>query len=241
MTMRLPAVLSLLLSLTLGAQADDQLAGLDALTRFEGDLQARYTVVHQDAQGGQDKRVAQVARRDRTGQFTVVTLAPASSAGKSYLRDGDSLWFYDPRDHQFTLTSARERFAASDLRLSDFSGSAWAADYRIAATRQAVLGRFACTVYSLEALRDDVLFPHSEVWVSEDRLVRKVVDAALSGDVVRRVLTPSWQRVGDRWLPAKVLITDVLRGEETQITVDQVTQARLDDAVFSKAYLERAR
>lgn len=219
--------------------ADDVLASIDRLTTLDTDLTARYTVVHQPAEGAADKRVAQVVRRDRSSQFLVRTLAPASSAGKSYLRNGDGLWFYDPEGKQLALTDAKARFETSDVRLSDFSGSTWNADYTILSQKPEKLGRFDCTVYDLKAQRDDVLFARSVVWVSAEGLVRKVEDYSLSGDLVRRVLTPSWQPAGARWVPAKVLISDVLRHEETQITIDQVKVAPVDDAVFSQAYLDR--
>jgi len=223
---------------SVSAQVDDRLVEIDRLSTFPGDFSARYTVVHQAAEGAPSKRVTQVLRRDLQESFVVITLEPATSAGKGYLRIGASLWLYDPRDRQFTMTSAKDRFEASNARLSDFGASTWATDYRVASVRAEKLGRFDCEVYQLEALRSDVTFARSTLWVSADHLVRKVEDFSLSGDLVRRVLVPSWQQVGDHWAPVKVLISDEVKKEQTQITIDRPSTVTLADTVYTKTYLE---
>lgn len=216
---------------------DPRLEAVDALATFENDFSARYTVVH-DNGVTQDKRVTAVFRRDKDQTFLILTLEPETSWGKGYLRVGNSLWLYDPRDRQFTLTSAKDRFESSNARLSDFSGSSWARDYRVTSVRQETLGKFDCQVYDLKALRDDVTFPRTVLWVSRDNLVRKSLDYSLSNQLLREVAIPSWQKVGTRYAPVKVLIRDALKNENTQMTITQPSTAKVNDNVYTKEYLE---
>jgi len=246
-----PVLITLLLFFVtafLAGQADPRLEEIDALTRFTGDLSAQYTVKQIAPGRPAEVTVSSVFRRDRSDRFLVVVTAPGDKKGKSYLRQADVLWLFDPRDRQFTFTSAKDRFEASNMRLSDFSGSTWARDYKISATARERLGQFDCRVYTLEARHSGVVFPGSKIWVSDDGLVRKIEDYDLGGTLVRTVAVPSWQRVGDVYLARDIVIFDGVKGEwidgkfvsdQTVIRIERAGTRDLPDTLFTREYLER--
>ncbi|MBO7516295.1 MAG: outer membrane lipoprotein-sorting protein, partial [Spirochaetia bacterium] len=150
---------------------------VDDLVTFKGtDLSAEYTIVKRDPDGSSSTTVAAMFRRDSEEKFVVLVLQPVADKGKGYLKQGNNLWLYDPIGKGFTFTSAKERFQNSSFRVSDFTGSNYAGNYKIKNVSQEKLGKFNCTVFDLEANTKSVSFPKVKIWVSDDNLVRKLED-----------------------------------------------------------------
>ncbi len=212
------------------------------------DLSARYTIVKRDPGGATSTTVAAMFRRDATGQFLILILEPTADKGKGYLKEGDNLWLYDPVGKSFTFTSAKERFQNSSFRNSDFNAYNFSRDYRAVSDRSEKLGKFDCDVLELEALNDRVTFPKVVLWVSDDGLVRKMEDYSLSGQLMRTTAIPSYQKVGERWVPMSMVIVDHLKSrtvggkveyERTTVTVSGPSLKKLPDSTYTKEYLER--
>ncbi len=230
-------------------QYRDLLKKVDSLVTFrDTDLSAEYTISKRDPGGSTSITVAAMFRRDRTDQFLILILEPAPDKGKGYLKIGDNLWLYDPVSRSFTFTSARERFQNSSARNSDFNRSNYYNDYKVVAAGSEILGRFNTAVLDLEAVSSNVSFPKVKLWISEDKLVRKIEDYSLSGQLMRTTAVPTYQKTGDRWLPATLVIVDhlvskVISGkteyERTTITIRNPSIKALPDSVYTKEYLER--
>ncbi|GAB1484362.1 hypothetical protein MASR2M78_31800 [Treponema sp.] len=234
---------------TAGSAEAALLKEVDALVSFrDTDLSAEYRIEKRDPGGAMSTTVAAMFRRDRTDQFLILILEPSLDKGKGYLKQGDTLWLYDPVDRVFTFTSAKERFQNSSARNSDFNRSNYSNDYSAVSSKKEKLGKFDCTVLDLEANNDRVSFPKVRIWVSDDLLVRKVEDYSLSGQLMRITAVPTYQRVEDRWLPANLVIQDQLRAkkiggkmeyERTTVSISKPSLKALPDTVYTKAYLER--
>ncbi|HOT60376.1 MAG TPA: outer membrane lipoprotein-sorting protein, partial [Spirochaetales bacterium] len=76
----------------------------------------------------------------------------------------------------------------------------------------------------------------------------KVEDYSLSGQLLRTTAVPSYQKIGNRWVPASIIILDHLKSknvqgkveyEKTTITITQPSLEKLPDYVYSKEYLEK--
>jgi hypothetical protein len=92
------------------------------LVSFHGtDLSAEYLIEKRDPGGAGSTTRAVMFRRDQTDQYLILILEPSIDKGKGYLKQGDTLWLYDPADRAFTFTSAKERFQNSGARNSDFN------------------------------------------------------------------------------------------------------------------------
>jgi len=250
--LQLAACLALLAGLLapLSAQTSpDILQRIDAQVSFlDQDFAAEYAVTQEKPGQGSSLTKAAVFRRDREDKFLILVLEPAADKGKGYLKIGDTLWIYDPASRRFNVSSARNRFQNSNARNSDFTSSTLARDYRITGESAQKLGAYATKVYELEAVHSEVSFPFMKIWVDENNLVRKFEDYSLSRQLLRTTAIPTYQRVGERFIPAHIVIVDALQGrnvngvfrnERTIITVAKPTLNRLSDLIFTQAYLER--
>jgi hypothetical protein len=233
----------------LSAQSDQALLSrVDSLVSYFGtDFSAEYTILQERPGQGISKTVAGVFRRDSSETFLIVIMEPLISKGQGYLKEGRTLWFYDPQSRRFNTTTNASRFQNTNARNSDFTRSTLAQDYRVVAGEDVTLGRFNCRLLTLEAVTTEVTFPKMKVWISEDGLLRKSEDYSLSGQLLRTSAIPDYHQVGGRFVPRQILFVDALRGavvdgrfvnERTQISISKPSFGRLSDSVFSKTFLE---
>jgi len=174
-------------------------------------------------------------------------MEPAINKGQGYLKQGKTLWVYDPESRRFNTTSSQERFQNTNARNSDFTRSTLAVDYRITGGTDATLGNLKCRVLSLEGLTNDLTYPKMKIWISQDGLVRKTEDYSLSSQLLRTSAFTDYWRIGNRFVPKQVIFVDALRGaringsfvnEKTQITIARPSFNKVADSTFSKAFLE---
>ncbi len=212
------------------------------------DFSALYTIVQYKAGEGSDTTQAVIFRRDSRNEYLIMILSPLSEKGKGYLKIGDNLWLYDPVSRTFTFTSASARFRNSNARDSDFTRSNFAGDYNITATSRQKLGPYDCTVLDLKASKPGITFPITKLWIDQQSLVRMKEDFSLSGQLLRTTLIPTYQKVGDRYVPQTIIIVDDLKGrivngkfegDRTQITITQPSLATLPNNLFTKQYVEK--
>lgn len=224
------------------------LARVDALASYyDADFSAEYTITQQKPGQSPSITVAGIFRRDSNETYVIVIMKPLISKGQGYLKQGKTLWFYDPQSRRFNTTSSSERFQNTNARNSDFTRSTLAQDYRIVAGQDATLGPFKCRLLSLEAVTKDVTYPKMKVWISEDGLLRKSEDYSLSGQLLRTSAIPNYQKIDERYVPRSILFEEELQGavingkfehEKTQITIDKPSFKKVADSVFSKTFLE---
>lgn len=222
---------------------------VDAMVTFDNsDFSALYTIVQYNAGEGSDTTQAVIFRRDIANEYLIFILSPLSSRGKGYLKIGDDLWLYDPVARTFTLTSAKARFRNSNARDSDFTRSNFAGDYDIVKSSHQQLGPYDCTVLDLRANNNGVSFPITKLWIDQDSLVRMKEDYSLSGQLLRTTLIPTYQQVGNRYVPRTIIIVDDLKGKiidgkfvgnRTQITITKPSLAPLPNNLFTKEYVEK--
>ena len=224
------------------------LVKVDSLVSYYNvDFSAEYTIVQEKPGQAISTTIAGVFRRDSNETFVIVIMQPLISKGQGYLKQGKTLWFYDPESRRFNTTSNADRFQNSNARNSDFTRSTLAQDYKVTAGEDAVLGRFNCRLLTLEAVTAGVTFPRMKIWVSEDGLLRKSEDYSLSGQLLRTSAIPDYYKINGRNVPKQILFVDALRGavvngkfinEKTQITISKPSFNKIADSVFSKTFLE---
>ncbi|MDR2633881.1 MAG: outer membrane lipoprotein-sorting protein [Treponema sp.] len=231
------------------AQTDlEILRRADALVSYlDTDFSAEYTIVQDKPGQSRSTTVAGVFRRDSIETYVIVVMQPAVSRGQGYLKQGKTLWFYDPESRRFNTTSSAERFQNTNARNSDFTRSTLAQDYRILQGEDVALGRFKCRLLTLEALTNEITYPRMKIWISEDGLVRKTEDYSLSGQLLRTSAFPEYHQIENRFVPRRVLFEETLKGavidgkfvnERTQITINRPSFARVPDSTYSKTFLE---
>jgi len=226
----------------------EMLARVDSLVSyFDTDFSAEYTIVQDKPGQGLSTTVAGIFRRDSSETYVIVIMQPLISKGQGYLKQGNTLWFYDPDSRRFNTTSNTEHFQNTNARNSDFTRSTLAQDYRVTAGEDVTLGRFKCRLLSLEALTTSMTYPKMKVWISDDGLLRKTEDYSLSGQLLRTSAIPDYYQISGRFVPKQILFVDALRGavingtfvnEKTQISVARPSFSKVADSVFSKTFLE---
>jgi outer membrane lipoprotein-sorting protein len=214
---------------------------------MDTDFSAEYTIIQEKSGQSVTKTVAGVFRRDAKETYVIVIMEPYISKGQGYLKQGKTLWFYDPDSKRFNSTSSQDRFQNTNARNSDFTRSTLAQDYRIKGGADSMLGRINCRVLTLEGASNDLTYPKMKIWISEDGLVRKTEDYSLSGQLLRTSAIADYWRIGNRYVPKQILFVDALRGanihgnfvnEKTQITITKPSFSKLADSVFSKNFIE---
>jgi outer membrane lipoprotein-sorting protein len=234
----------------IGAAEDDQklLEKADSLVSYMNtDFSAEYTIVQEKPGQNRTTTVTAIFRRDSREMYVIVVLQPAVSKGQGYLKQGKTLWLYDPESRRFNSTSSQERFQNTNARNSDFTRSTLAQDYRVITGSNEKLGRFSCRVLNLEAVTNEVTYPKMKIWISDDGLVRKTEDYSLSGQLLRTSAIPDYYKIGQRYVPKSIRFDDELRGavingsfvkERTVITISKPSFEKVADSVFSKTFLE---
>jgi outer membrane lipoprotein-sorting protein len=222
------------------ADSDQELlARVDALVSYnDTDFQAEYVIVQEKPGKSRTTTIAGVFRRDSREQYVIVIMEPLISKGQGYLKEGKTLWFYDPQSRRFNTTSSADRFQNTNARNSDFTRSTLAQDYRVTAGENVMLGRFNCRLLTLEAVTTEVTYPRMKVWISEDNLLRKTEDYSLSGQLLRTSAIPDYYNIGGHFVPRQLLFVENLVNERTQITINKPSFGRVADSVFSKTFLE---
>ena len=242
-------VILILLSGSLYGLSDQELLQqADSLASYyETDFSAEYTIVQDKPGQGRTTTVAGVFRRDTQDTYVIIIMQPDISRGQGYLKQGGTLWFYDPESRRFNTSSSSERFQNTNARNSDFTHSTLAEDYRIVSGEDSTLGRFKCRILTLEAISEGVSYPRMKIWISDDGLVRKSEDYSLSGQLLRSMAIPDYYELNGRYVPKRILFVDELRGtringkfenEKTQISIAKPAFEKLADSIYSKTFLE---
>jgi outer membrane lipoprotein-sorting protein len=241
--------LFVLTAVSVHAISDQELlVKVDSLVSYYGvDFSAEYTIVQEKPGQGLSTTTAGIFRRDSSEMYVIVIMEPSISKGQGYLKQGKTLWFYDPESRYFNSTSNTGRFQNTNARNSDFTRSTLSEDYKVTAGENVTLGRFNCRLLTLEAVTNDVTYPKMKVWISEDGLMRKSEDYSLSGQLLRTSAIPDYYQINGRFVPKQILFVDALQGavingkfmnEKTQITISGPSFNKVADWVFSKTYLE---
>ena len=246
---KLTCVFLLVSGIHLWAITDQELLRkADSLASYmDSDFSAEYTIIQDKPGQSRTRTVAGIFRRDSKDTYVIVVMEPSISKGQGYLKQGKTLWFYDPDSKRFNSTSSQDRFQNTNARNSDFTRSTLAQDYRISKGENAMLGRLNCRILTLDAITKDLTYPKMKIWISEDGLVRKTEDYSLSGQLLRTSAIAEYWQIGNRYVPKQILFVDALKGahingsfvnEKTQITITRPSFDKVADSVFSKTFLE---
>lgn len=215
---------------------------LDALKDFtEMDLSLVWTMVSQKP--GEEKSVTkiQIFLRQKDEQFVYLVLKPEVDKGQGYLKSGENAWAYDPTSDKYSHFSLKENIGDTDAKNDDVDGYDYAKDYEIVAAEPGKLGNIDVHVITLTARTDEVSTPKLKIWVRMDNnLLLKQEEYSLSDRLLRTALFPKWTTVGGRYIYAKALYIDNLKkGEKTQVTISNLSNAKIPDNVFTKDYLKK--
>jgi len=207
------------------------------------DYSAVFTIVTQKP--GEKDSVMQMKlfRRDEHDQMVWIIQKPEAQKGQGFLKVDDNIWMYDPDSGKFSHSTMKEQIQNSKAKSSDMKKTSYAEDYDVASWTEAKLGKYPVYVLVLKAKNNEVSYPTLKLSVRKDRpLLMKEEDYSLSDRLMRTVLyPPQYIEVAGKTVSSQILIQDELnKGEKSQLSISDVSVARLPDATFSKAFLDQS-
>lgn len=241
MAMVLIGLTTVLSALTV-SEAQEKLSFIDEQSNFDNvDFSAVMTMISEDVETGIEKNVIQQFRRDSDDKFLMLFQEPAVQKGQGYLMIDENLWFYDPESRKFSHTSMKDSFGGSHARNSDFGESSLSEDYRVLTVNEGKLGKYEVYILELEATNNEVTYPSQTMWVTKSNfLTLKTEDFSATGRLLRTSLYPSYGRVGEKFMPTKMIFRDeLIEGNKTQLSITDLSTRDLPDTLFTKAYVER--
>ena len=220
------------------------LAAVDANADFgTQDYSSVFTIVTQKP--GENDSVMQIKlfRRDENDQVVWIILKPDAQRGQGFLKVEDNIWMYDPESGKFSHSTMKEQIQNSKAKSSDLKRGSFAEDYDVTASEEGVLGKYPVWILTLKSKNNEVSYPSLKLFVRKDKpLVLKEEDYSLSNKLMRTVLyPPKYIEMSGKTVYSQILIQDELnKGEKSQLTLSDVSVAKLPDTTFSKAFLGQA-
>jgi len=216
---------------------------LDKIEDFKGmDFSGVFTIASEKP--GEKQSVTQIRmfRRDDKKQFLILIQLPEASKGQGYLKEDDNVWFYDPTSRKFSHSSVKENLQDSEAKNSDFANKSILDDYDIEKGEAGTLGKFPIWIITLKAKTGEASYDRMKLSVRQDKtLILKEEDYGASGRLMRTSLFPKYAEVSPgKFFPSQMLIVDEINvGEKSQITMSELSTAKLPDKVFTKAFIEQ--
>lgn len=240
----------MLTSITIAFSApsvEQLLAQLDTLYKQTSDFRANVTLTQQKPDQGAKKTDIVYYRRDSDKSFLIVMSAPEAEKGNGYLRIGDNFWMYRKNTRTFQHINRDESIGGSDANGDDFEGRLLGEMYapvKDSAGNEIIseemLGKVPVYRFDLIAKVNDVDYPKKTYWVRKDKtMALKECSYAKSGTLMQTAYFLSFTEIDGKTVPVKQLFIDEFeKGNKTIVEISGIVTGKLDNSIFTKAYLE---
>lgn len=243
-------ILLLIALLSCGAPA----ARVDEILRFmennysmKSDIKANVVFTQQKVRQGAKRMEMVYYRRDSDDAFLIVMTGPESEKGNGYLRMGDNFWMYRRNTRTFQHINRDESIGGSDARGDDFENRKLTELYGPALDSagaekisEEMLGQIPVYRFEVKAKVNDIDYPKKIYWVRKDNfLLLKEQAFSLSGTHMQTAYYLNYATIDGRYVPVKQMFVDEFeKGNKTIVELSGISTGKLDDAIFTKAYLE---
>jgi hypothetical protein len=173
--------------------------------------------------------------------------APENEKGNGYLRVGDNFWMYRINTRTFQHINRDESIGGSDAHSSDFEtrkltelyGPVLDANGGEIITEE-MLGQIPVNKFEVKAKVNDVDYPKKIYWTRRDNnLALKEESYSLSGTLMQTAYFLKFTIIDGRYIPVKQMFMDEFeKGNKTVVDISDIHTGKLDDSIFTKAYLE---
>ncbi|HEQ71939.1 MAG TPA: outer membrane lipoprotein-sorting protein [Spirochaetia bacterium] len=206
------------------------------------DITADFTLVQKRPREADRVLRIEIYRRDAAELFTIIFTYPDSETGKGYLRQSDDLYLYLPATREFVYRNRKDDIGSTDVRTDIFGRLTNLEKFRAADAGTATVSQWECDVVRLDAKVLDVTFPIQKWYIRKtDGLPVKVENFSASETLLRTFYYVDFRELAaGKYIFTRFLAVNHLEeGQRTLITIDNIRTTRIDDYVFTKAYLER--
>lgn len=211
------------------------------------DASARVTMTQQKAGQGTKEISLLYYRRDATKSFLIVITDPENEKGNGYLRVDDNFWMYRINTRTFQHINRDENIAGTDAKGDDFEDRKLTEMYEGARDAQSreilaetTLGKVPVYQLELKAKLNDVDYPIKVYWVSKDNfLILKEQSYSPSRTLMQTAYYKKYTMINGKYIPIEHLYIDEFeKGNKTIVSIADVHTEKLDEKIFTKAYLE---
>jgi hypothetical protein len=211
------------------------------------DVSATVSLIQQKSRQGIKTIDMLFYRRDADDAFLIVMTAPESDKGNGYLRVGENFWMYRRNTRTFQHVNRDESIGGSDAQGDDFEDRKLTELYAPAKdksgaekTGEELLGKVPVYRIEVEAKVHDVDYPRKTYWVRrDDFLLLKEQSFTQSGTLMQTAYFLKYTPIEGRFVPVEqIFIDEFEKGNKTKLNISNISTRKLDDAIFTKAYLE---
>ncbi len=194
-----------------------------------------------------DSMLISIYSKESDGQFKTIVriLKPKKDKDKLILRDGNSMWLYDPNSKALAQMSPQQRLMGQSSS-ADVMSANFAKDYKLKLEgtehiKDGSKKQRECYKISMEAISDDVSYPFVEYWVDVENfypISAKFYSA--NRDLLKKSYYRKFKEVLGQIRPTQVLIFDgVDTSKATKMEFADTKNKELPDFWFNKEYLSK--
>ncbi len=211
------------------------------------DVRAMVSMTQQKVDQGTKVFEMAYYRRDRDDAFLIAFAAPESEKGNGYLRVEDNFWMYRVNTRTFQHINRDESIGGTDAKGEDFETRRLTELYQgetdpsgkeiIAADK---LGAIPVWRFQIKAKVADVSYPFRTLWVRQDNLLSlKQQSYSSSRALMNTAYYLKYTQVLGKYVPIEQMFIDEFeKGNKTIVKISGIVTGKLDDRIFTKAYLE---
>lgn len=228
-------------------QVSKILLEMEKRQELETDLTAKVTLTEQRTRQGIRQHEYIYYRRDSDDAYLIVTVSPDREKGNGYLRVEDNMWMYRQNTRTFQHLSRGDKIDGTDMTVEDFERRKFTELYGPIMDEngteiysEEILGEIPVYKFEVRAKVKDVNYPKHIYWVRRDNyLLLKAEDYSLSGTLMYTSYFIKYTQIENIYIPLKFITVDQFEeGNKTIGEISGISLNPIDDAVFTKAYLE---
>jgi hypothetical protein len=241
-------LMSLMLAVPLFAtpRVFELLKKLEDSNNLSLDVKADVTLTQQKVGQGIKEFDVLYFRRDRDNSYLIVMTGPESEKGNGYLRVEDNFWMYRQNTRTFQHINRDESIAGSDAKGEDFERRPMTELYEAAdssgnqGVTEEKLGQISVYKFSVKAKVNDVDYPRKTFWVRTDNaLLLKQEAFSASGTLMQTAYFLKYTSIKGKYIPvSQMFIDEFEKGNKTKVEIAGISTEKLNDDIFTKAYLE---
>ena len=220
---------------------------LEELQEVKTDIKAKVVLTQQKINQGIKVIEMIYYRRDSDDSFMIVMSAPEAEKGNGYLRVDDNIWMYRRNTRTFQHINRDESIGGSDAKADDFETRKLTELYEGAKDsagreiiKEEMLGKIPVYRFEVKAKVNDVDYPKKMYWARKDNnLLLKEESYALSGTLMQTAYFLKYTVVDGKYVPVNQMFIDEFeKGNKTIVEISGISTQKLEDTIFTKAFLE---
>jgi hypothetical protein len=211
------------------------------------DVNANVSLTQQKTGQGVKMSEMMYYRRDKDKAFLIVITGPESEKGNGYLRVDDNFWMYRKNTRTFQHINRDESIGGSDAKGEDFEQRELTELYegeKDAAGKDLItaekLGSIPVYKFKLKAKVNDVSYPRKTFYTRTDNdLLLKEESYSSSGTLMATSYYLKYTTIEGKYVAVKQMHVDEFeKGNKTVVEISGISTQKLDNSIFTKAYLE---